>query len=215
MSEAPIPKKLKLIVKSNNNIKYSIDIYSNSNSFLQIDINSLNKIPQIYYQQQFSLENIKKLANYFLMCKSILDVLICLEPNIQNNNKIKLLEETNKINLIIPLNNPICPQIVFNVKQKQKVVSELMNEIYNTINNQQKEINKLNNEINNLEEMNESKKLNKKYKQWNKWIKEINKNHQNKINNLKEQLFKELEERKEKVIEIEKKKMKKNYVKYH
>ncbi len=154
-----------MIIKSNNNIKYSIDIYSNSNSFLQIDINSLNKIPQIYYQQQFSLENIKKLANYFLMCKSILDVLICLEPNIQNNNKIKLLEETNKINLIIPLNNPICPQIVFNVKQKQKVVSELMNEIYNTINNQQKEINKLNNEINNLEEMNESKKLNKKYKQ--------------------------------------------------
>jgi len=51
---------------------------------------------------------------------SILDVLICLEQNIQNNNKIKLLEETNEINLIIPLNNPICPQIVFNVKQKKK-----------------------------------------------------------------------------------------------
>ena len=76
MSEAPIPKKLNLIVESNNNIKYSIDIYSNSNSFLQIDINSLNKIPQIYYQQQFSLENIKKLGKYFLMCESILDVLI-------------------------------------------------------------------------------------------------------------------------------------------
>ena len=45
------------------------------------------------------------------MCKSILDVLICLEPNIQNNNKIELLEETNKINLIIPLNNPICLQM--------------------------------------------------------------------------------------------------------
>ena len=44
-------KKLNLIVESNNNIKYSIDIYSKSNSFLQIDINSLNKIPQIYYQQ--------------------------------------------------------------------------------------------------------------------------------------------------------------------
>ena len=113
MSEAPPAQKLNLIVESNNNIKYSIDIYSKSNSFLQIDINSLNKIPQIYYQQQFSLENIKKLGKYFLMCKSILDVLICLEPNIQNNNKIKLLEETNEINLIIPLNNPICPQIVF------------------------------------------------------------------------------------------------------
>ena len=87
------------------------------------------------------------------MCKSILDVLICLEPNIQNNNKIKLLEETNKINLIIPLNNPICLQMIFNIKQKQKDISELMNEIYN---NQQNEINKLNNEINNLEEMNEN-----------------------------------------------------------
>ena len=88
------------------------------------------------------------------MCESILDVLICLEPNIQNNNKIKLLEETNEINLIIPLNNPICPQIIFNIKQKD--ISELMNEIYNIINNQQKEKNKLNNEINNLEEMNEN-----------------------------------------------------------
>ena len=122
-------QKLNLIVESNNNIKYSIDIYSKSNSFLQIDINSLNKTPQIYYEQQFSLENIKKLGNYFLMCESILDVLICLEPNIQNNNKIELLEETNKINLIIPLNNPICLQMNFNIKQKQKDISELMNEI--------------------------------------------------------------------------------------
>ena len=50
MSEAPTPKKLNLIVELNNNIKYSIDIYSNSNSFLRIDINSLNKIPQINYE---------------------------------------------------------------------------------------------------------------------------------------------------------------------
>ena len=50
MSEAPTPKKLNLIIESNNNIKYSIDIYSNSNSFLQIDINSLNKILQINYE---------------------------------------------------------------------------------------------------------------------------------------------------------------------
>ena len=90
---------------------------------------------------------------------------IYLEPNIQNNNKIKLLEETNKINLIIPLNNPICLQMIFNIMQKQKDISELMNEIYNIINNQQNEINKLNNEIyklnneiNNLEEMNENQK---------------------------------------------------------
>ena len=152
-------KKLNLIVESNNNIKYSIDIYSKSNSFLQIDINSLNKIPQIYYEQQFSLENIKKLANYFLMCESILDVLICLEPNIQNNNKIKLLEETNEINLIIPLNNPICPQIVFNVKQKKKVTSESMNEINIIINNQQNEINKLNNKIKNLKEINGNRNM--------------------------------------------------------
>ena len=52
MNEAPTPKKLNLIVESNNKIKYSIDFYSNSNSnsFLLIDINSLNKIPQINYE---------------------------------------------------------------------------------------------------------------------------------------------------------------------
>ena len=47
---------------------------------------------------------------------------------------------------------------VFNIKQKQKDISELMNEIYNIINNQQNEINKLNNELYNLEEMNENQK---------------------------------------------------------
>ena len=122
MSEAHTAKKFNLIVEKNNNFKYSIDIYSNSNSFLQIDINSLNKIPQIYYEQQFSLENIKKLGKYFLMCESISDVLISLEPNIQNNNKkIELLEQTNEINLIIPLNHPLCTQIIFNIKQKKKI----------------------------------------------------------------------------------------------
>ena len=50
MSEAPTPKKFNLIIEKNNNFKYSIDIYSNSNSFLQIDIKTLNKIPQIYYE---------------------------------------------------------------------------------------------------------------------------------------------------------------------
>ena len=64
----------------------------------------------------------------------------------------------NEINLIITLNHPICPQIIFNIKQKKKDISELMNEIYNIINNQQNEKNKLNNEINNLEEMNENQK---------------------------------------------------------
>ncbi len=58
-----------------------------------------------------------------------------------------MLEKNNEINLIIPLNHPTCPQIIFNIKQKD--ISELMNEIYNIINNQQ-------NEINNLEEMNEN-----------------------------------------------------------
>ena len=71
----------------------------------------------------------------------------------------------NEINLIIPLNHPLCPQIIFNIKQKKKEILELINEIYNIINNQQNEINKLNNEIYklnnelyNLEEMNENQK---------------------------------------------------------
>ena len=55
------------------------------------------------------------------------------------------------MNLIIPLNNPICPQIVFNIKQKD--ISELMNEIYNIINeNHQNEINRLKEKVNELEE---------------------------------------------------------------
>ena len=54
----------------------------------------------------------------------------------------------NEINLIIPLNNPICLQMIFNIKQKD--ISELMNEIYNIINeNHQNEINRLKEKVNN------------------------------------------------------------------
>ena len=55
------------------------------------------------------------------MCESISDVLISLELNVQNTNKIELLEQTNEINLIIPLNHPLCTQIIFNIKQKKKI----------------------------------------------------------------------------------------------
>ena len=76
------PKKLNFTIKSNLNNNYSFDLYSNSNSYLQIDSNSINKVPNLTYEDSFSLENIKTLSKYFSLCDSISDVLISLEPNI-------------------------------------------------------------------------------------------------------------------------------------
>ena len=78
--------------------------------------------------ENFSLESIKNLGKYFMLCDSISDVLFSLEPSFQDCNKKKLVEQTNQLNLVIPLNHPLCPQVIFNIKKKkEKFQNQLIN----------------------------------------------------------------------------------------
>lgn len=64
----------------------------------------------------------------------------------------------DQLNLIIPLNHPLCPQVIFNIKKKERQISESINELYEIIKKQQKEFNDLRTTIN--EQQIEIKKLN-------------------------------------------------------
>ena len=92
MNKAPLPLT-NYFVTSNNNNKYSVEIVNESN-YLNILIKTIDKIPSITYNNKFSLEDIKQLNKYFLTCTNISEVLILIEPFLQNTNNINLIEET-------------------------------------------------------------------------------------------------------------------------
>ncbi len=189
MTEAPLPKKKDYSITSDKNNKFYVEIYSDSNYYLNVVIKTIEKIPTITYEEKFSLETIKK-NNYFLMCKNMNDVLITLEPNIKNTENMTLLEETNELNLIINIPHPLCPEIIFKVKEKKRDLNESINELYEIINKQNNQINEKNNQINLLNQtIDDLKKL----------INEQN----NKIKNLEDK-FTKLEEENKQVLEIKK-----------
>ena len=148
MNQAPLPQK-KILITSNNYIKYSVEFFNDSN-YLNILIKTIDKIPSINYNNKFSLEEIKQLNRYFLSCTNISEVYTLLEPFIQNTNNISLIEKTNEINLIINISFPLSPQIIFTIKSYTKNMNESINELYEIINKQNNIINKQNIQLNEL-----------------------------------------------------------------
>ena len=174
--QAPLPQK-KFLITSYNNIKYSVEFFNESN-YLNILIKTIDKIPSISYNNKFSLEDIKQLNKYFLTCTNISEVLILIEPFLENTNNISLIEETNEINLIINISFPLSPQIIFNIKAKTKNINETTNELYEIINKQNNQLKEQKNIIN--EQNNQLNKLNNQLNNQNNKINEQN-------NQLKEQ----------------------------
>ena len=165
MNKAPLPLT-NFFVTSNNNDEYSVEIVNESN-YLNILIKTVDKIPSITYNNKFSLEDIKQLNKYFLTCTNISEVLILIEPFLQNTNNINLIEKTNEINLIINISFPLSPQIIFNIKANTKNINEPINELYEIINNQNNKINEQNNQLNKLNNQlnNQNNKINEQNNQ--------------------------------------------------
>ena len=143
MSEAPLPKK-NFSIKSDKNNTFNIEFYADQASFLNIKINSVNKIPSISYSEKLSLSDITKKNKYFLICENISDVLNILEPIIKISENIKLTEKPNELVLNINIPNPLSPNLIFEIKAQKKDLNLSKEELYE-INN------KLNNRINILE----------------------------------------------------------------
>jgi len=173
-------KIINLEIESNSKAKYSIDMLGYE-SVLEIKIKTLNNEPNKEYEERFSLNNIKKINKYFLMCESIIDVISSIEPNIKQS---KIIEDKNNINFIIPINHPLCKEIIFQIKEKIKIFTS--SELYIIISELRNNISELRNKNQNLTER--VKYLERKLKE----KEEIKLPNKNEITNSDEEIIKSI-----------------------
>ena len=143
-----------LEIISNKKNHFTLNICNNSDSCLEIEVKSSDNIYNLTYSGKFTLNSLKKLCKYFMMCESIEEVICSMKPLIGKSN---LIEKNNEIDLLIPINHPLCKEALLTIPQKAKEVSESINELYklvvnlkNIINSQQESINKQQEEIKEL-----------------------------------------------------------------
>lgn len=159
MDEAPLGKIGKFSIKSDKNNFYEVEI--SENILLDIKITSFEKEITRKYEKRFSLEDIQ-IYRYFLICRSISEVIIALEPIVKDINNIKLIENNNELELIITLPSTLCPFIKFNINEIKengidinRIIAEhngKINRLYAIVENQQRIIDSQNEKIQFLEE---------------------------------------------------------------
>ena len=141
MNAQPLLLKKELKIKSDKNNDYNVEIFIDSNSFLNIIIKNKTLLNQ--YNGKYSLDELKIKNRYFLVSESISEAFYLLEPNLNNNS---LTEKMNELVFTINIPNPLSPKIDFilNVEKKDDNSS---------INEHTEIINKLNDKINSLEQI--------------------------------------------------------------
>ena len=147
MNEAPLPKRNEVQMKSNKNNYFNVEIFIDSNSFLNIIVKAIDKIPSMKYYGKYSFDDITKKNKYFLICGTISDVFQLLSLNLKNNNNL-LKEEMNELIIFINIPNPLSPQIDFKVQAEKKDYNSSINEFSEIINKQNNKINELTEIIN-------------------------------------------------------------------
>ena len=94
MNAAPLLLKKELKIKSDKNNDYNVEIFIDSNSFLNIIIKNIDKTLLNQYNGKYSLDEMKTKNKYFLVSESISEAFYLLEPNLNNNS---LKEKKNKL----------------------------------------------------------------------------------------------------------------------
>ena len=84
---------ISLDIISNNKNRYSLNISNNSDSYLEIEIKSIDNVSNLIYIQKHTLDTPKKLCKYFMMCESIEDVICSIKPLINNSNLIEKMKK--------------------------------------------------------------------------------------------------------------------------
>jgi methyl-accepting chemotaxis protein len=138
MNAAPLLLKKELQIKSDKNNDYNVEIFIDSNSFLNIIIKNKTLLSQ--YNGKYSLEELKKKNKYFLVSENISEAFYLLEPNLKNNS---LIEKMNELVFTINIPNPLSPQIDFILNVEKKDYNSLLNDLREIINKQNDKINSL------------------------------------------------------------------------
>ena len=126
-----IEKKLEFKCKNENN-EITINISTTKNLIIfstEITKDLLNKIK---YKSSYSLEKLKETNPYLILCKSLDDIIEEIKLLIEEK-KSSFIEETNKINLIIPTHMNKAPQIIISINEIEKDINLKIQEIYDFI----------------------------------------------------------------------------------
>ncbi len=140
MNAPPSLLKKELKIKSDKNNNYNVEIFIDSNSFLNIIIKNIDKTFLSQYNGKYSLDELKKKNRYFYLSESISEAFYLLESNLKNNS---LIEKMNELVFTINIPNPLSPQIDFILNVEKKDYNSLLNELREIINKQNEKINSL------------------------------------------------------------------------
>lgn len=159
MSEAPTTI-LTFKKESNAGKKYALEIKA-LNEYLNIHISSEATIPCCIYEKKVYLSEVKN-NRYLSICNNIQELFLSLEPQLKETNGLKLIEDKNKLDLIIPLPSPLVKEVAFSIPKVEKDVNMEIKDLYRIINQQQDLINKLNERVSLLEKKEEERERKKR-----------------------------------------------------
>jgi hypothetical protein len=146
--------KTKNIELNYNNQNFTINLSYSTKLKISI-INSIEK--RITYSKEYSLEQIKDINKYFLMCETINDVIGELTNNINDNTVISYQDNNLILKILLPCNKNKEAKFILN-KEKKSLEDEIifLNEIIKEqnikIENQEKDILSLKEKMSKLEE---------------------------------------------------------------
>ena len=128
-------KTFKIEHKTDKNHIFLINIILGND--LVIEANQINASNRKYFSNKFNFQEIRE-NKYFLQFDSLNEIFDGLIERIKCS-KIKLEENDINLKIKIPLLSSKNKEIIFGLKQKDKNDNEIVNDLTNLINNQNKE----------------------------------------------------------------------------
>ena len=125
--QTPGEKKFSLKNEKNQKLEVVFSIAHDKLSLsTELQENILNKKK---YTSVYSFEEVKEKNKFFFLCQGINDVLNQIEILLKDDNKANFKIGTKEINLIIPTNMPLAPQILFEIKEIEKDINMKVEEL--------------------------------------------------------------------------------------
>ena len=97
------------------------------NLFFDTEI-SENKLSKKKYLSNFSIEALKEKNQFFFLCKNINDIYKQIDI-LSNDNKLTFVQKAKKINLVIPTNMPLAPEIKIELNEIEKNIDSKVQEL--------------------------------------------------------------------------------------
>ena len=149
--DAPLPQNnLTLNIKSEENNKlYKLNIFNSSNSlFLNITIE--NNFPKIEYEKNFTIKELSEKGKFFKIFEDIPSIISTLKETFENKKPI-IKENKEYIQLTIVPTLLALGETNLIIPKKQSNDKDIINDLCNIINKQEKEIENLKIKISSLE----------------------------------------------------------------